>query len=155
MIVIDVTVNHQTQIYGNPTQNLTYDLSEEGYRHLIDLEVTKSSGVIVGSYDISAKTYNPNFELVVTQGIYTITERTIFVTLDDIEVNYEDDEANLTYTLSEELFTTELELILTREVGMDAGSYEIDAKTLNPNFEIQVEKSKLYNLAKRPNSLCQ
>src|SRR5690554_6835963 len=136
-VVVDI--DNQTQVYDDEQTLLTYTLSEEVYRNQLDLELIIPSNSNVGSYDITATTSNPNFNIEVKMGTYQITPRPIHVTIDNKVITYEDSNVALTYQLSEEAYRSELGLIITRETGNAAGTYVITATTSNPNFEITVE----------------
>ena len=58
---------------------LTYTLSEEAYRTELNLVISRVSGNDVGTYDISATTTNPNFEITAPKGTYTIQAKDLTV----------------------------------------------------------------------------
>ena len=77
---ITAILNNRTQVYGDAAVDFTYTLSEPSYDAQLDLEVSRTLGHAVGTYTITATTSNPNFNLTVVDGVYTITPRTLTVT---------------------------------------------------------------------------
>src|SRR5690554_7168068 len=80
---IDVTIDNKVITYEDSNVALTYQLSEETYRSELGLIITRETGDTAGTYAITATTSNPNFEITVEAGTYTIEPKVLEVTINN------------------------------------------------------------------------
>src|SRR5690606_27852558 len=80
---IDVTIDNKVITYEDSNVALTYQLSEEAYRSELGLIITRETGNAAGTYVITATTSNPNFEITVEAGTYTIEPKVLEVTINN------------------------------------------------------------------------
>src|SRR5690554_869972 len=136
---LTVTVHDKTQTYGDAAVDFTYTLSEPSYDAQLDLEVSRTLGHAVGTYTITATTSNPNFNLKVVDGVYTITPRALTVQINNEIKVYGEDDPLFTLDLNNSLDPREsFSVTYDREVGEDVGTYAITAEVINPNYNITV-----------------
>ena len=74
--------------------------------------------------------------------------RSITATLDNQTSIYGNTLETLTYTLSEETYRSELELVVVKAGGLNAGNYAITASTTNENFTLTVNNA-VYTITPR------
>ena len=146
---LTVYVNDQTKTYGNldPTWTLNLNGAQDNLS-LFNVEYTRDTGEDVGAYDITAIVTNPNYNITVIDGILTVMPRSITATLDNQTSIYGNTLETLTYTLSEELYRTELDLAVVKAGGLNAGNYAITASTTNENFTLTVNNA-VYTITPR------
>ena len=146
---LTVYVNDQTKTYGNldPTWTLNLNGAQDNLS-LFNVEYTRDTGEDVGTYDINSNSYNPNYNITVIDGILTVMPRSITATLDNQTSIYGNTLETLTYTLSEELYRTELDLAVVKAGGLNAGNYAITASTTNENFTLTVNNA-VYTITPR------
>jgi len=145
---ITITLDNQTQVYGNESVPFTYTTTDALHTTYINLVLSRVSGNNVGTYAITGSYSNDNYDVTIIPATYTITPRPITATMDNQTSVYGDGLEDLTYTLSEEDYRGELGLVPSKANGLNAGTYEITASTTNPNFTLTVVKGT-YTITKR------
>src|SRR5690554_2599936 len=136
---IDVTIDNKVITYEDSNVALTYQLSEEAYRSELGLIITRETGNAAGTYVITETTSNPNFEITVEAGTYTIEPKVLEVTINNETKIYGESDP----TFSEDLNGAQDPLVAfsityDRVAGEDVGTYVIEASVTNPNYDITV-----------------
>jgi gliding motility-associated-like protein len=139
---ITVAVDAKTKTYGDADPALTYTYSPA----LVGADVftgalVRNAGENTGIYPINQGTLalSSNYTLVYTGNDFTITSKTITVTVDAKTKTYGDADPALTYTYSPGLAGTDAFTgALMRTAGENAGTYGINQNTLalNANYTL-------------------
>ncbi len=145
-----ITIDNISVIYGE-SQNLTYTVEGIYDSSCVYGEIAREDGEDVGDYIISQGTLNStNYNLIVTNGLYTINKKDVYVSANYLKKTYGDSE-NLTYVATGLINGDVLLGNLDRLSGEDVGDYEINQGDLNhknynilftPNI-LTIEKAKL------------
>jgi len=140
---LKVTINNIETIYSQE-KPLTYVIDDEYDASQITGEITREEGKNVGSYVVSKGTLSSiNYNLIVTNGVYTINPRDAYVTA-NLASKFYGEMDNLTYSVSNLCDGDELDGELSRELGEDVGVYDINIGTLNnDNYNINFTSSTL------------
>ena len=157
---ITVTVNSASSLYGDNIASLTATVTEgrvleaDGTVYTLSTKATSASNV--GSYDITGTCINDNYQVTFENETdsYTVTKRTITVTVTSTSSVYGDDIATLTgkvtvgtviygdgtvYTLSTDATSTS-----------NVGSYDITGTCTNDNYQVTFEnETDSYTVTKR------
>ena len=91
------------------------------------------------TYAITATTSNPNFEITVEAGTYTIEPKVLEVTINNQTKIYGESDPTFSVDLNEH--KTQLvafNITYNRVAGEDVGTYVIEASVTNPNYDITV-----------------
>lgn len=145
VIIDDISVEYGT------SQALTYVISENYNSEYITGNLVREDGEDVDDYIISQGTLSSqNYHLIVTNGVYSITPKDIYVNANHCQKIYGDDDI-LTYSVVGLINDDQLTGTLDRESGEDVGDYNISLGTLaHPNYSIiftpnilTIEKAKL------------
>src|SRR5690606_38000123 len=98
-----------------------------------------AAGNNTGTYTITATTANPNFDITVNEGTYTINQKALTVNVENKTKTYGDADPEWTVNLNGALDALGLfEVDYSREDGEDVGTYDITAEVTNPNYIITV-----------------
>ncbi len=125
----------------------------------LGISVEKAVGVNVNTYALTFNldNLNSNYSVDVTTGVYTISARPITISADDMGHVYDGTELGeniLTYTLvSNNLVgNDDLGLTVTKEEGINVGTYDIiiNVTNLNDNYSVSNNSSGVYTISKRP-----
>ena len=157
---ITVTVDNKESVYGNEIATLTGKVTSgsvlAGDGTVYTLSTTATSAGDVGSYDINGTCINDNYQVTFENETdsYTVTKRTITVTVTSTSSVYGDDIATLTgkvtvgtviygdgtvYTLSTDATSTS-----------NVGSYDITGTCTNDNYQVTFEnETDSYTVTKR------
>jgi hypothetical protein len=108
----------------------------------LGLVLKKVSGVNKGTYAISATVSNANYTVTIVSGVYTITAVALTVTLNNQTSEYDGKEPVINqnaYGISGSLVGSDnLGLVLRKTVGVNAGTYAINATVSNANYKITI-----------------
>lgn len=144
----------QFKIYddSDPVINYTVDGYKSDDSNLVIGILSRIAGENVGSYEIlpgSIDVDSDNYELIFTEGaLFEITRRLITITIDDNSKTYGDSDQVFTFVSSEEDYLDELEVVLTRELGENVGSYEISIASVNDSNFVIVEEKGNFTITK-------
>lgn len=145
-----ISIDNVSVTYGE-SQNLTYTVEGIYDSSCIYGEIVREDGEDVGEYIISQGTLNStNYNLIVTNGLYTIDKKDVYVGANYLKKTYGDSD-NLTYVATGLINGDVLLGNLGRLSGEDVGDYEINQGDLNhKNYNIiftpsilTIEKAKL------------
>jgi len=149
---ITITMDDKTSIYGNPLETLTSSITTGTIVEGDNLNIVpeKEAGNNVGTYTITGTATNANYDITIVDGIYTITKRAVTITTDDKTSVYGEAFETLTSTVTEGsvLETDELNIVLSKEVGTDVGTYTITGNATNTNYDITIVDGT-YTITKR------
>ena len=149
---IKIIIDAKSSMYGESLKDLTYRVQGTVYNNdSLNVQLTKQSGTNVGTYDITGRMNNNNYNATFENGSYEITKRIISIKLYDQTYNKSSFVAidNLKY----EILTTDYSLIdgddldiviITKnEQISDAGTYALTAITNNENYFLEVDEANL------------
>lgn len=147
---LHVLIDNISVTYGT-SQSLTYVISENYNSEYVTGNLVREEGDNVDDYIISQGTLtSQNYNLIVTNGVYSITPKDAYVSANHCQKVYGDDDV-LTYSVVGLINNDQLIGALTRTAGEDVGDYDISVGTLaHPNYNIiftsnilTIEKAKL------------
>ena len=151
-----VTIDSKTTVYGEDFADLTATASGladgEDYSAL-NVVLSRENGKNAGEYAITGTYSNNNYNVTINKGVYTITPKTITITIQDKSSNYGDKLLALESSTSDTLPYNEsyegLGIVLKKAEGLSAGEYPITMDNYsNKNYNIVVEKEGLYTINK-------
>ena len=158
---ITVTIDNKTSIYGDKLEELTAKVTRgsivDGDENVYTLKPI--TAIHAGTYVITtdADKNNPNYAITVTNGVYTITQREITVSVANKTSVYGDKLEALTSSLTKGTFAAgdRLELVveLSKTEGENAGEYAITAKSIKDDYKVTFEYTagnrSIYTIEKR------
>ncbi len=143
----EVKINDVTTVYGEKEQALTYERTTSLIGSDADdgLKITlfREAGKTVGEYKISGTSSSDNYDVKFTNGVYKITKRRIYVTVASLDSVYGEPLKELRFEAEQGgVFAAgesidDLNVILTKENGSDAGRYAITATYGNDNYDVK------------------
>ncbi len=142
---VTVTIETQSSVYGDSLSGLTYRLTEGTLygSDSLGVQLSKEAGGSVGTYDIAGAWENTNYAVTFEGGTdaYTITARPVTVTIDNQSSVYGDKLEELTARLTAGTYApgegyADLGVQLTKEEGVNAGTYAITGVSANPNYKV-------------------
>lgn len=148
-LVINARVLNTNKIYGNeePFYQAVLDGSLD-HLYKFQYEFYREEGEDSNTYLVNAKITNPNYEVIVSPGTLTIEKRNITITANNQQTVYGEAVRSLTYTISEQGFSEELEIILSKANGLVVGNYDITATYNDDNFNVNFKKG-IYTITKK------
>lgn len=162
----EVVIYNQIVQYGDSTfyydEGTAYTVSGVRPEDDLSIEIARKSATgdvlggsfafDVGDYTIDGGFDNGNYTVNFTAGTYTVTPRTVDVSIDNVTATYGDAEAELTFTLESDLVYGDeaeaLQITLTRETGSGAGTYKITGVAANPRYSVRFMNGT-YTIEKR------
>lgn len=152
---IEIKIDNKESKYGYPLQKLTYTITSGTVygSDSLGVTLTKALGNGVGTYNISGKCSNTNYLVNFSSGTYTITQRSVHIKVSNqsyslhtfISINqnsYEilagGDGVVAGDTLNVTIFAEDLNM-----ANVTAGTYTLNAKTTNSNYNLNVTKGTL------------
>ena len=159
---ITVKIDNIDGVYGEEVPELTYTLESSLGTALIEgdsldgkLELSEKPNKI-GKYKIQSTLFNPNYDLTVENGVYTVSTRPIKVVIDNQKSVYGEKLKELTYHFECDYGETIIAGdkvfggIKTYAAELsDAGTYKIVSTFNAPNYEFSFEEG-VYTIGKRP-----
>ena len=146
--VVNVVIDDAEKTYGDADPELTFtatDADENPFdASVLRMSAVRAFGERVGEYTIYASyRLNPNYDVNVTRGTFTINPKTVNIVIDNIEKPYGADDPELTYTATDAegnpVDVSALRVKLTREEGEYIGEYAITATYReNANYIVNV-----------------
>ena len=144
---ITIKANSATKIYGNTDPSLTAEVTDIPANGVAPVyQLSRASGENVGNYAIivtAEAASNPNYSVNVENNTFTITQRTVTVSVaDTADVEYDGDEhtGNTTYTFDDVLAGQTATITYTPAkgtiVGTYTGSYDNDFKVMSGNTDV-------------------
>ncbi len=142
---VTVTIDKKTSVYGDKFAELTATATGlaggEEY-DILKVELTKSEGKNVGTYTITGTASNGNYNVTFGGGeaAYTITAKTITVTIADKSSVYGDKFAELTATATKLADGEEYDVLnvkLTKSEEKNVGTYTITGTASNGNYDVK------------------
>lgn len=151
--VLSIYCTNKTITYGEDNVDLTYTTSGGAkYSDVLEVNLTRVEGNIVGNYEINATytlTNEENYEVKTFKGEYKINKLAIDLTINNAEKEYGDADPELSYTLDKSLIGTDkLTGEITRVEGEEIGTYSINSTLANPNYEINITNNN-FEIVKR------
>ena len=156
--IITVTADNKTSIYGEPKQELTYQITEGNIVNndmiFVSLDTQASETANVGTYDITGTaTISDNYAITFIKGTYEITKRAITITANNAESVYGEPRAELGYTIVSDNKLVNGDTIANVEYSVDVdettevGEYDIEitSVSISSNYTTTFEKGK-YNV---------
>ena len=158
---ITVTIDNKTSIYGDKLEELTAKVTRgsivDGDENVYTLKPI--TAIHAGTYVITTDEdkNNPNYAITVTNGVYTITQREITVSVANKTSVYGDKLEALTSSLTKGTFAAgdSLESVveLSKTEGENAGEYAITAKSIKDDYKVTFEYTagnrSIYTIEKR------
>jgi hypothetical protein len=141
---ITVTANPKWKEYGETDPELTYSITSGSLLNTDAFSgaLSRVTGEALGEFSIEQNTLSLGsyYDLTFVPASLTIEKRTITVGADAVSKIYGENDPSLTYTITSGslLDGDEFTGVLEREVGEDAGEYQIAQNTLaaNANYEV-------------------
>ncbi len=131
-----IKLNDISTIYGEELP-LSFSANKSFKQEMVTGSIQRALGNNVGEYEINkGSLQSKNYNLIITNGIYTINPRPAQVTAINTQKTYGLND-NLSYVVSELINNDVLQGNISRETGEDAGTYAINLgslETLNPNY---------------------
>ena len=138
---ITVTINDPNPIefLDNDPDEFTYEAPGLREGDVLEGSLKREEGQNVGSYKIDGELTNPNYNITIVNGLYTITKAEATINIDDKTSVYGDPLVELTATVSGLVGEDNIEYTLNKAEGLDVGEYSITASiTDNPNYTVIV-----------------
>lgn len=141
---ITVTAEDKEITYGDTSYSLECSFSSAIISGNSVSGSLKANAHDVGTYDILQGTLSlgDNYNIIFVKGILTVNPKEIHVTANNITTSYGSAEQSLTYTSESLCYNDSFTGSLEREVGNNAGSYEISlgSLALSSNYTITYKK---------------
>lgn len=144
-----------TAVYGEPEKALGYTLGGEyglADGDSLNITLSRETGTDAGKYIISVSEgyaeNNPDYEINVGSGVYTITPRPVMVALRDQsqEFNmsgiYTVDQTAYDLTEGTVIAGDDLGVVIVKADGTAMGFYTLTAYSLNPNYTMTYEEAR-------------
>ena len=144
-----------TAVYGEPEKALGYTLGGEyglADGDSLNITLSRETGTGAGKYIISVSEgyveNNPDYEINVGSGVYTITPRPVMVALRDQsqEFNmsgiYTVDQTAYDLTEGTVIAGDDLGVVIVKADGTAMGLYTLTAYSLNPNYTMTYEEAR-------------
>lgn len=144
-----------TAVYGEPEKALGYTLGGEyglADGDSLNITLSRETGTDAGKYIISVSEgyaeNNPDYEINVGSGVYTITPRPVMVALRDQsqEFNmsgiYTVDQTAYDLTEGTVIAGDDLGVVIVKADGTAMGLYTLTAYSLNPNYTMTYEEAR-------------
>lgn len=144
-----------TAVYGEPEKALGYTLGGEyglADGDSLNITLSRETGTDAGKYIISVSEgyaeNNPDYEINVGSGVYTITPRSVMVALRDQsqEFNmsgiYTVDQTAYDLTEGTVIAGDDLGVVIVKADGTAMGLYTLTAYSLNPNYTMTYEEAR-------------
>lgn len=144
-----------TAVYGEPEKALGYTLGGEyglADGDSLNITLSRKTGTDAGKYIISVSEgyaeNNPDYEINVGSGVYTITPRPVMVALRDQsqEFNmsgiYTVDQTAYDLTEGTVIAGDDLGVVIVKADGTAMGLYTLTAYSLNPNYTMTYEEAR-------------
>ncbi len=133
--------NDNQKTYGEEDQPIKFTYTEEDVVNNDDLEfsIQREQGENVGTYAINdVSVNNKNYKIELVTFSYKINKRKIALKINSISKVYEDDDPTFTYDVIYGNIVNDDQLVyeFVRENGENVGSYLIDIKSSNFNYDI-------------------
>ena len=145
---VTLTADDDSKTYGDAdpasfTASVTAGSVVSG--ETLDYTVDRTAGENVGTYDIVVtEGTNPNYDITVAKGTFTITKRAVTLTADDDSKTYGDaDPTSFTasVTAGSVVSGETLDYTVDRTAGENVGTYDIIVtEGTNPNYNVTVVK---------------
>ncbi|MFC6260538.1 MBG domain-containing protein [Levilactobacillus fujinensis] len=155
-LAITLKADDVTKKYGDadPAFTATVDPTKLAYDDnlaSLGLNLTReNTSSNVGEYDITGTATNKNYDVTVTKGILTITQRAVTVDIGSQHKVYGAADESFSYQVGPTPVTGDtLNVKLSRTKGEDVGQYDITGTTNNQNYAVTVNKGTL-TVTKRP-----
>ena len=139
---ITVKMEDKQSVYGEEIKTLTYSVKNgtlAAGELLNFVTASKEDGTEVGTYTITGAANNDNYDVTFENGTYTITKKSITVTIEDKQSVYGEEFVVLTASANgyayEDDYAT-LGVTLTKEDGLEVGTYEISGRAESRNYEV-------------------
>jgi len=157
---VTVTPNAQSKVYGDADPTLTYQVTNMVSGETLSGTLSRASGTAVGTYAIQqggvTNAANGNYNITFDNDplVYlTITKRPVTVTAEAKTKVYGEADPGLTYLVTNIVSGETLTGALTREAGINVGTYPIQQGTVtnanNTNYTITYVGANL-TITKRP-----
>lgn len=151
-----IIADKMSKQFGQEDSSLTYKMYMSGM-YVTELlnndslggSLIREDGENVGVYDILLGTLsNDNYQITFVKNTYTITPKTLHITLDNITTTYGDD-VELTYSSKEDFVSEYIFGAITREEGRNVGDYTISRGTLDSNNYNLIIENGVYTILPR------
>ncbi len=140
---LKIKINNIETTYGTEVA-LSFSAERSFNETMVTGEIAREEGFDAGTYLITRGTLqSKNYNLIITNGTYTINPKSAFVTAQNLTKTY-GEEDNLNYTVTGLLNNDVLKGALGRETGEDAGTYLINLgtlQTLNTNYLFNLQEA--------------
>ena len=145
-LLVEITIENKESAYGDEIAALTYTANRapiEGDSFTIALSTTATSSSSAGTYPITGEAQNVvgSYTFHFTNGVYTITKKTVTLTALDQQAVYTGAEPTVDQTKYSVtgIADENLEVSIAKEAGVNAGAYVLTPSlTLGENYEISV-----------------
>ena len=136
--IATVKADNMSKTYGEADPELTATVADTLPGDTLNYTLERTAGENAGSYFIAVTLgNNPNYEVAVTHGIFTINPRTVTVAAKGSEKTYGESDPTLTATVSGTLGSDVVSYTLSRTSGETVGTYAITVTPgSNPNYEL-------------------
>ncbi len=134
---ITITADDISRIYGDADPALTHQITsgDLAFADALTGALTRAAGEDVGDYAITQGTLSAgaNYDVTFVDGVFTITQRGLVITADDLARIYGDADPALTYAITSGALEAgdSLTGALDRAVGENVGVYAITQGTLS------------------------
>ena len=142
-----IIADKMTKQFGDEDNAITYKMYMSGM-YVTELlnddslngSLIREDGEDVGVYDILLGTLsNDNYQITFVKNTYTITPKTLHITIDDITTTYGEN-VSLTYSADEDYVSEYIYGTIVREIGDNIGDYIISRGTLDSdNYNLIVD----------------
>jgi uncharacterized protein (TIGR02145 family) len=136
--IAQVTANNSSKIYGEADPEFTATVTDTLAGDTLNYTLVRSDGENVGSYTIMVNLgTNPNYEVIRSNGVFTIEKKAVSVTASDKSKIYGSADPELTATVTGSLGNDVINYTLSRAAGENVGTYPITVTPgSNPNYEV-------------------
>ena len=136
--IAQVMANNSSKIYGEADPEFTATVTDTLAGDTLNYTLVRSDGENVGSYTIMVNLgTNPNYEVIRSNGVFTIEKKAVSVTASDKSKIYGSADPELTATVTGSLGNDVINYTLSRAAGENVGTYPITVTPgSNPNYEV-------------------
>ncbi|MCR4840192.1 MAG: cell wall-binding repeat-containing protein [Lachnospiraceae bacterium] len=136
---VTLTADALSKTYGDEDPELTATAVNVVEGETLNYTIARAEGENAGEYAVTITLgENPNYDITVTNGIFTINKRDVTLTADDKTKEFSDADPELTATATNLVGDDTLNYTLSRAEGEALGGYEISIVLgENPNYNVE------------------
>ena len=152
---VTIVISDATSVYGDPTAPLTYTATGLPENEMLAVQLEKAPGKDVGEYTITGHCEDERYDIVICDGVYTITPRPVTIQIADATGTFGDPTPAFSFTVVSGSLCDDLGITLYAQASESSYTYTIkgtaDAQSAKNYTITWIEGS--YTVALRPVTL--